>query len=430
MKKIILFLGLTLSLQSLNAQSFSIYGLWFEQTAQIYIDTIIDPYSGDTIFISGGISGNQHLVSIDPFTGLHSSLGIIDNVEGVAIGSSTFDHNSERYIFWGIDNMSDQRIYNIELANAFITNEAPLNSNTAYELQYDLQQNKLLGLRYELMGEDSLGYIQGTNYLVDIDESTGNVTDIGALPSLQGVVVSTSAYNSNLGHFHFVGIDDNGEHRLYAVNSTDGSIIYNPLIPGDLLLSELHYDVQNNMIYGLQRTQAGGPFSYISLDPITAETTVLNDFPNIEGNFYVFVGASAYEQDVQAYAIETLIDGQRTLLLIDGPSGTVVSSSPLLVNIIEIEVNNKNFSDEFFALDTSVETKNENDIQIYPNPFKNNIAVRGLNSAVPLELYSSDGILIRSFSMADAFSTNLGRLSPGTYFLKNGGAVMKIVKIE
>jgi hypothetical protein len=85
---------------------------------------------------------------------------------------------------------------------------------------------------------------------------------------------------------------------------------------------------------------------------------------------------------------------------------------------------------------TSVNSQ-KNNIQVYPNPFKNTVSVNGGNQQIEtVEIYSISGSLIKKQNITgNGQEIELSELKSGIYFLKintpeNESTILKILKSE
>ena len=75
---------------------------------------------------------------------------------------------------------------------------------------------------------------------------------------------------------------------------------------------------------------------------------------------------------------------------------------------------------------TAVETFFDNDKYIvYPNPTYSSLIVRGVESSIPLRLYSTDGLLIKTVV---GNTMNMEDVPAGTYLLQCDNQIVKIIK--
>ncbi|MDR3297497.1 MAG: T9SS type A sorting domain-containing protein, partial [Prevotellaceae bacterium] len=81
---------------------------------------------------------------------------------------------------------------------------------------------------------------------------------------------------------------------------------------------------------------------------------------------------------------------------------------------------------------TAIGTKSLSPLQVYPNPVTNEqlvVSNEQLVAGDKIEVYSLSGALLKTFAAAGATSTvDVSALPTGTYFVKAGNAVAKVVK--
>ena len=122
----------------------------------------------------------EHFGEIDLVTGVATSIATLPGVDAVAIGNSTFDSNTETYIFIGIDG-NDTKLYRVKASSGVIISSPTIwqNGDRYSALEFNVNNNKLYGLYQDL---DSTNFSQ--NYfnfytdlrLAEIDLTTGNFT--------------------------------------------------------------------------------------------------------------------------------------------------------------------------------------------------------------------------------------------------------------
>lgn len=76
----------------------------------------------------------------------------------------------------------------------------------------------------------------------------------------------------------------------------------------------------------------------------------------------------------------------------------------------------------------SVSDIKKNDVQLYPNPAKNELTISGVNAITPFEIYSNDGKLVKKGDYQPNSKLNISTFSIGTYILKLGNQNLKFIK--
>lgn len=139
-----------------DLQAQKAYGLWWDRTA-------------------------EHFGEIDLTTGIISSIAILQGVEAVAIGNSTFDSNTGTYIFIGVDG-NDFRLYSIDAATGAIINAPAIwqNNNRFSAIEFNNQNGGALYGLYQDVDYDNYNQNYQNYYtdlrLAEIDLTTGEST--------------------------------------------------------------------------------------------------------------------------------------------------------------------------------------------------------------------------------------------------------------
>lgn len=68
------------------------------------------------------------------------------------------------------------------------------------------------------------------------------------------------------------------------------------------------------------------------------------------------------------------------------------------------------------------------DVQLYPNPAKNELTISGVNETTHFEIYSIDGKLVKNGEYTPKSKLSINTLSVGTYILKLGNQNFKFIK--
>lgn len=71
---------------------------------------------------------------------------------------------------------------------------------------------------------------------------------------------------------------------------------------------------------------------------------------------------------------------------------------------------------------------NKVNVQLYPNPAKNELTISGVNEVVPYEIFSTEGKLIKKGEYQPNSKLNISTLSVGVYVLKLGNQNFKFIK--
>ena len=193
----------------------------------------------------------EHFGEIDLSTGLVSSISILSGVEAVAIGNSTFDSNSGKYIFIGQE-ANHFKLYTIDAATGTIINSPIIwQSGVTYSaLEFNNQNGgKLYGLLKDI-DIDNYNPTYGTYYtdlrLAEIDLVTGNSTVVNP----QNAVISGYLAGYAIGGLCFdqqsqtyiVRVQNETSGYLKLVDVSNADIIASTAISNDNYFYELQVD--------------------------------------------------------------------------------------------------------------------------------------------------------------------------------------------
>lgn len=398
-KTLTTFLLLTFSFSVLFAQQINIYGLFYEQT--------------------GEFSGNTQLVVLDNTTGDMTALGVISNLMAVGVGSSTFDQFNNRYIFWGINNSYQQKIYHIDIADALIANNVSFDNSPPGELEYDLQYDKVYGF--------------GNSQLEEVNIFSGERTTVGTYAAIEVYPVGSSTFDSNNSHYIIVGVNASGLMTLYTIDVNTGAIVFSPDLDnlGNIGVSSLHFDVQNNTLYGLYRNIADAETYWVSIHQETGDITYISLIPELSTTYSgIVVGSSTYSQNTQSMVFIGVANGQKQLFTLDALSGDITQAVPFENQVIELEINNTSFANNFYNKLSSIQSVDIKSISVTPNPATNLLSVDLPNSQA-IDLIDASGKLIRTFENHQG-QLDISTLSSGAYYLvaKEGNTVFKSIFIK
>ena len=192
----------------------------------------------------------EHFGEIDLTTGLVSSISTLPGVEAVAIGNSTFDSNSGKYIFIGYE-ANQYKLYTIDALTGAIVNSPTIwqNGNRYSALEFNNQNGKLYGLFQDTDYEDysqSYGNYYTDLRLAEIDLISGSATIIDS----QTTVIGGYLTGYNLGGLCFdqqsqtyiIKVQNETSGYLKLVDVSDAEIIASTPISNDNYFYELQVD--------------------------------------------------------------------------------------------------------------------------------------------------------------------------------------------
>ncbi|MEL7533000.1 MAG: T9SS type A sorting domain-containing protein [Bacteroidota bacterium] len=325
------------------------------------------------------------LLTLNPFIVQIDTTTPINNSAAVSISSSSFDHANHRYVFWGYDDLNQERFYVIDVFTGQVLYSPLVVDRGPNELQYDLQNSTPYGLQWDEVNE--------VEYFVTVDLTTGISSPIAVLPGVKYIAPGTSSFDSNNGRYFFVGADSINNFIYYTVSAASGQVIHSvPLGSQNVdLLRDPKYDVTDNKLYCMwnliDSTIAPDPIFnspyrntyFAEIDSLTGQVTILNQTPLMSGHMAVYMpGSTEFDQQTQTYIFVGREDNDPNfrLFVIDAPTATVISSTPFPAGnpIIELEIDNQNFANKTYNLNTGLaERLFAGQVALSPNPAQETI---------------------------------------------------------
>lgn len=371
---------------------------------------------------NGNINAPFDIVSVDPFTGISTSLFSTNSLSAVAAGATAYDQQNERYICWGFDTNNAQRLFVADIDTGTVVSQ-PIIGGQPIEMEYDLNKQKNYGLWYDQS--------QSMEYFVSIDLTTGALTNIASLPTVSAVAIGNSTFDSNLARYIFIGIE-NGQQKLITLDAGSGNILSSvPINQNQVTIGGLEYDVVANKLYGLHNQVDSSNYDpmfqmygykvyFAEVDIATGAITVIDTTPVNQGMYIGYaVGGIAFDQQTQSYI--GLLAGTNGFYLkvIEATTGKVISNVNLgsSTSFLEIQCDNYSFAKSYYLNTNTTEPKSIAG-KIYPNPPTDwlNIEVEG--NIDELNIYNVNGQLIQSIQQLQTNRVNVSQLSSGVYFIE------------
>lgn len=163
-------------------------------------------------------SGVYSLVSIDPNTGIYSTINTIKAMRSLS-EEMIVDNNSHRIFLNCLDTSSHFTLISLDIKGNLLSKVTIPNVTG---LQYDNTTNKIYGLRYNGTQEE----------FINLDPSTGSVSTISSLPAdLFGIIQYSTTFDETQHRFIFAGGNKSGSARLFTVDVNTGTVIYSPTAP-------------------------------------------------------------------------------------------------------------------------------------------------------------------------------------------------------
>ena len=375
--------------------------------------------------VNGSFTIPFDIVSVNPFTGSTSILQSTNGLVAVAAGATAFDQQNRRFISWGFDSNSNQKLYVSDL-DSLTTDEFNIPTIQPIEMEYDLQTQKAYGLWWDGSAEN-FGEVNLTN---------GNVTSTSILPGVQAVAIGNSTFDSNSGTYIFIGVDFNGNYRLYSVKASTGTIVSSPVIwQNGNRYSAIEYNVNNDKLYGLYQNVDSSNFDNINflsyftdlqlaeINPITGTLTVIDTNSSVISGYLpgYAVGGLCFDQQSETYIIHVQNENGAFLKLVDVSDASIVASTPLNSSeyFYELQVDNYSFARPFYNLTANTEDNinTPEEFLVYPNPATETISIKTNEIFETIKIYGNAGKLIKQIPFQASKEIYIGDLPEGYYFI-------------
>ncbi len=396
---------------SLFAQSITLYGLKAQGTSNP--DGQIYPLD---------------IVQIDPFTADITTLFEVENSFAIASGSSTFDHENGTLIYYGTDNQQNYSIFSADVTDQN-SQSNPSTTAHAIELEFDLETGTTYGLSYDTENE--------LQRIVSIDLMDGSTTVVASLPDISAIAIGSTTFDTNGKRYIFYGVDQSGNNKLVAVNVETGEMTSNPIInaPETPRINFFEYDNKEDRLFSLytiedptlfdplnQMAYYNTYFAEINIE--TGEATLMNASPILSGYYAgVQVGGVAYDQASQTYILRGSNDNGFVLMAINASTGEVLSETPSTEIISEIQVDNINFSREFYNVSSVKNNALTSSINVFPNPTINEIEINvelDQTEIIEIEILDVLGrlLILKSGQSNSNINIPTSDLNAGTYYIR------------
>jgi hypothetical protein len=289
----------------------------------------------------------------------------LEYAEAFGLGSSTYDHAEDNYVFLGVPSGSLGGLQWMEhpvdgTTSPFTTSF----EGTLHSIHHDMQSDVFYGLQgYGLDSTwvdwgDGNGYWEINNWatrVVSIDPVPGSaiLTSVLELPWLEGVVAGASCFDSDTHRFFIWGIDNQGSGRLVAVDCAAQAVVSDvqPALLSNQNLSELEFNIVDGQLLGLLASldgNGGADMELVSVDPNTGDMTSELALPQV--NSYTPDG-TVFDQLNRIYILHyyqgTGISPR--ILSVDAGSMTLMTDVALDANFLELEMSNALFASQRYA---------------------------------------------------------------------------------
>lgn len=196
----------------------------------------------------------EHFVTLDPVTGVHTSLAVVPGVQWIDATFRVFAPDSGLFGFIG-GGQGGMKYQVIDVVTGTVTHAFPRNDNLKNAV-YDPGTGLLYGTWWrdstpvpvDSLGHPVPGHHEGTEYFSAIDPLTGVRTDT-PIPDVQSIVASSQFLDTDSGRYVFQGMDRGGPLNVYVVDVATGSLLAK--IPLDMRLDFPVYNPVLKAVHGL-----------------------------------------------------------------------------------------------------------------------------------------------------------------------------------
>lgn len=335
------------------------------------------------------------------------------NVQGILVGSSTFDSKRSNYFAKVLDNTTGE-IENILFkynTNSDTVSLFPINSFFNGGSEVDMET----GFVYTYDGDDN-----NNVYLNKYDPITGIATNLGFFnfPESTGFFPDSTCYDTNSKMYYFL-ILDGLEVKLVSASvlSQPFSYTITSLVGYDNTGNVgLEFSNEANTIYAMYPTinQTTGNYALNigTLNPILGQFSLLVNLENVigyqlsnrtydqENETFLFVGVNS-TNDYNLYAINTTNSLVEVLPFPDG-------------NVNEIECDNSLYAMEKYGV-LSLNENNKDRISLYPNPSSTYFQVNFEGGLSDYSITDLLGKTIQSGSIENQNRIDVSNFTKGIY---------------
>ena len=196
----------------------------------------------------------EHFVTLDPVTGVHTSLGVVPGVQWIDASFRVFAPDSGLFGFIG-GSMNSMNYQIIDVSTGTVTHSFPRADNLKNAV-YDPGTGLLYGTWWSdstPVVHDSLGHPvpvhpQGTEYFSSINPLTGARTDT-PIPGVTSIAASSHFLDTDSGRYVFQGMGTGEPLAYYVIDVATGALITK--MPLDIRLDFPVYNPVLKAVHGL-----------------------------------------------------------------------------------------------------------------------------------------------------------------------------------
>lgn len=363
-------------------------------------------------------SGFVEAIRWDALTGTISST-VPSTETMVYAGASVFDAARGYYYFSGTNSL--QQV-------SFLPDSINALPSTVLITSGEVSMNtgKIYGLN-SINTFDSTGTFTGSTLAFqEYNPATFASNQLLTIPNVQGIIADASAYNSNAGIYHFLGIDSTVGLCLYSI-ATEAfplSYVQKPITNPMVVMQSLEYDNDNDALYAIGNTYNSNwnltNLQIHRIDTATGNVTTEADLTAYNG--YVLT-SNSYDQASHTMVLMAVTPNNAfqfigwdtqpdSLYLLQFPQG----------NVMEIEADNTMYAQLKYQGTTGTAAEmRDGSIAAFPNPAQDRLTLRlsGSDEPTQIAVFNAMGTQVMSFS-ADQGQVQLDvrDLPAGHYFVR------------
>jgi Secretion system C-terminal sorting domain len=363
-------------------------------------------------------SGFAEVLRWDALTGTISST-VPTTETMVYAGASVFDASRGYYYFAGVNSLQ-QVSFSPDTINA-LPSTVLITSG-----EVSMSSGKIYGL-HSINTYSTTGVFTGSTLTFqEYNPMTMVGNQLLTIPNVQGVLGDGSAYNSNAGIYHFLGIDSTIGLCLYSIATEAFPLGYvrKPITNPMVLMQSLEYDNDNDALYAIGNTYNSNwnltNLQIHRIDTATGGVTTEADLTAYNG--YVFT-SNSYDQSTHTMVVMAVTpNGAFQFLGWDTQADSLRLLQHPLGNVIEIEADNTVYAQLKYqgATSTAAATLDQS-IVAFPNPAQDRLTLRLPKTDAPTQLavFNAIGTQVMLLTTDQGeVQLDVSRLPAGHYFVR------------
>ena len=391
---------------------------------------------GSTMFgLARNAPSGVFLATMDPVTGIATNLSPTSISTSINLTGAALNPYTNQFCFFG-----DNGLKSIDLFTGLESNTATIsnpNGTGYFDLfRFNTSDSLMYGLSRRNIPNPQTGGLMGAMYLATIDANKGIISEISPSSIGQSFAYAGSAIDPHQMVFYY----SNGS-QLVGLDMYTGGIFSSPTLTfpnGGQNFDNFTYSCADTTLYGLVRGNSTihlgkvnamtGEVTKISTQAIGVTSYSVNGSSTIDpvNMIYYFISGSGTGLTIYGVSLQTgLVVSQET----------ISNTGALYFDMMRIQ------SDCYQSQPTRTPPAasapdfvlNPTTVQVYPNPFLNEIHIRSEAELQKIDLYQANGLLMQAVEVnGKEFTLETSLLIKGIYFLQvttaQGVQSVKILK--